>query len=528
MAGLFAALAAHEFGLKPIVLEKGPHVGGGTTNSDGVVWVGANHLADAAGIEDTQASALEYCRFMAGGEAIQDNLDTFVTIAPEALRFFEKCGIEFRIIHGLPDHYHGIAPQSLSEGRCLEVELISEDDLPEPRPPLRVPAAAAATPVMTEEIIAWGGPNNRNAWDKEEIARRTDAKIRTRGTGLIAHLMKALLQRNVPILTDVAVSRLIVADGAVCGVVSTLGDEYTARAGVVLAAGGYESNGRLVDQFEGVPHWKSFCPPEITGDGLVMASDIGAAVHLLRDNMQVFLGFEIPGKTAIKDDPAFHLTGIVELFSPHTMVVNKSGERFADESFFQRMIPELKRFDPMLHDYPNLPCFLIFDQQYADQFGFAGGDAGAEIPDWVHRADTLTDLAHLLGVAPEGLANTVERFNSFAESGVDGDYGRGDLAWRIDNQMAREGFNPSLGAILKPPFYGLQLSVTGASSAGLLCDNAGCVINNRSERIPGLYATGNTAAKTELGAGYQAGFSLASGMTFGYLSAKHMAESRVP
>ena len=38
----------------------------------------------------------------------------------------------------------------------------------------------------------------------------------------------------------------------------------------------------------------------------------------------------------------------------------------------------------------------------------------------------------------------------------------------------------------------------------------------------GLYAVGNAAAKTELGTGYQAGLTMASGMTFGLLAAKHL------
>ena len=38
----------------------------------------------------------------------------------------------------------------------------------------------------------------------------------------------------------------------------------------------------------------------------------------------------------------------------------------------------------------------------------------------------------------------------------------------------------------------------------------------------GLYASGNVAAATEQGIGYQAGLSLASAMTFSYLAVRHM------
>jgi 3-oxosteroid 1-dehydrogenase len=45
----------------------------------------------------------------------------------------------------------------------------------------------------------------------------------------------------------------------------------------------------------------------------------------------------------------------------------------------------------------------------------------------------------------------------------------------------------------------------------------------RGQPIPGLYAIGNAAAHTEYGTGYQAGLSLASAMTFSYLTAGHLA-----
>ena len=41
--------------------------------------------------------------------------------------------------------------------------------------------------------------------------------------------------------------------------------------------------------------------------------------------------------------------------------------------------------------------------------------------------------------------------------------------------------------------------------------------------MPGLYAAGNNSVHTEYGVGYQAGFSLGSALTFGYLAARHMA-----
>jgi 3-oxosteroid 1-dehydrogenase len=47
----------------------------------------------------------------------------------------------------------------------------------------------------------------------------------------------------------------------------------------------------------------------------------------------------------------------------------------------------------------------------------------------IHRADTLSELAASIGVAPEGLEWTIDRWNRFAEAGVDEDFHRGESAY---------------------------------------------------------------------------------------------------
>jgi 3-oxosteroid 1-dehydrogenase len=56
IAGLAGALAGHELGLRPIVLEKARTLGGGTINSYGLIWAGQNHLAQAAGYSDVASA----------------------------------------------------------------------------------------------------------------------------------------------------------------------------------------------------------------------------------------------------------------------------------------------------------------------------------------------------------------------------------------------------------------------------------------------------------------------------------------
>src|SRR6266567_5940863 len=87
IAGLAAALAAHALGLQPVVLEKAAALGGGTVHSYGLIWVGQNHLAEAAGHADTRDEVLAYMRFLGGGNIDEARLAAFVDRSPEALKF---------------------------------------------------------------------------------------------------------------------------------------------------------------------------------------------------------------------------------------------------------------------------------------------------------------------------------------------------------------------------------------------------------------------------------------------------------
>ena len=91
-AGLVAALTAARRGLSVTVLEKTDRLGGTTAMSGAGTWIPANHLAAAAGIEDSPEEALTYIRAAApeGWAATEEPLwQAFVQAAPEMLRFVE-------------------------------------------------------------------------------------------------------------------------------------------------------------------------------------------------------------------------------------------------------------------------------------------------------------------------------------------------------------------------------------------------------------------------------------------------------
>lgn len=523
MAGVAGALAGAARSFKTVLIEKAPLLGGGTAYSNGTIWIGDNGLAKRAGIADSRAETIDYIKFLAAGYEADANLLTFVDRADEALEHFAKLGVGFKLIRKLPDHYFGHAPGAKAEGRMIEVGPIEGADLGEWRDKIYV-SPYLPSGITFEEMISMGGPGNRRNWDTKLLETRKQADARTLGAGLIAHFVKVLAEHKVPILLSTSCDKLVVENGRVTGmIVSKDGKErrLEARKGIIIAAGGYESNARMVREYEGLEaeDWESMFQPTLHGDGLVMAAEIGGSVHTIPINMNAFLGFRVPNAT-----PSYHPAAVGTTAYPHTIVVNRYGERFADESYFQAMVAATRHFDVWRHGYPNMPCYVIFDQNYADKYPLVGKPAGSPVPDWISRADTVEELGKKLGVDAAALAATVESFNTHARNGEDPKFNRGTAAWsRFFTGDLTNKPNPNLGPVDRAPFYGVRLVRSGGASAGLMTDPIGRVMHVRGRPIPGLYASGNAATCTDFGAGYQAGESLARGLMTSYLAVEDMA-----
>jgi 3-oxosteroid 1-dehydrogenase len=410
----------------------------------------------------------------------------------------------------------------------VEVDLISGFDLGEWRDRVSTPDDVPCF-VTAEEQVSWGGINNFSRWDRYLVRERRERDMRGKGLGLICHFAKALRDRRIPLFTDQETDRLAVDRERVTGVVMNGGQVISARRGVILATGAYSANPKMNWDFEQLPgiaqEASSLAPPSLTGDGLVLGAEVGGMLHKIENSLRVMLSYTIPPDAPGQTATCVH-AGIVELCSPHTMVVNRAGRRFADETFFQGIVPKLRFFDPIRHEYTNLPAYLIFDAQYARQYSFANRPAGSEVPKAVPRAANLRELAAKLGIDGDRLVREAERFNGFVSTGADEDFHRGETQWKLAAAKGTPGANASLGTVEEPPFYGIELHPTGASSVGLRANGSGQVIHQRCHPIAGLYASGNVAAATEHGIGYQAGLSLAAAMTFSYLAVRHMIESQ--
>ena len=146
---------------------------------------------------------------------------------------------------------------------------------------------------------------------------------------------------------------------------------------------------------------------------------------------------------------------------------------------------------------------------------------GAPDPDWLPRDDTIEGLATRVGIEPQGLRSTVERWNAIVRDRHDPDFARHAYVADINAP------HPTLGTIEQPPFYALPVYPgTLGTKGGPRTDVDGHVLNVRGETVPGLYAAGNVMAGVA-GCGYfGAGATIGLAMTWGYICGQAAAEDR--
>jgi succinate dehydrogenase/fumarate reductase flavoprotein subunit len=132
-------------------------------------------------------------------------------------------------------------------------------------------------------------------------------------------------------------------------------------------------------------------------------------------------------------------------------------------------------------------------------------------------------LAQQLKVPADQLKATVERFNTFADQGVDEDFQRGTTDYqRANGDATWPGPNPCLGALREGPFYAIALYPGDIGAAtGLVTDGDARVLNAQGIAIDGLYAVGNDMHSIMGGVYPAPGITIGPGITFGYLAAQH-------
>lgn len=405
LAGLAAANALVKKGVKPIVLEKLPFLGGAGLFPEGSLGVNTRYQKEhgiKTTVQQVLDAGLQYHHFRAD---------------PAVLRV---------LIEGSKDTIDEIADMGI-QFRGIRTMYGPEESL------------------MTWHLFKGGA------------------------AAVIEKFIKNIEARKGTILTETTAKRLIVENGKVAGVEATdaAGNVHIIRAKkVIIATGGFAANKEMLAQYVfdssalGMvePIWlRGPVNDGRTGDGINMARLVGAGVagmHAVAGNAPY-----LPDNPPINQfsGPDELKQGRCALAQPW-LWVDHTGRRFFNES----------RGSVFVDVYNAMTSaggvsYTIFDQEKMDRMINQGAVlpfnaivlAGVPLKSlpktweigmqrgWAFKADSIKELAQQIGVPPENLLDTMKKVNSYAEKGVDPEFGR--------KKEHLEKFN-----LKKGPYYALK------------------------------------------------------------------------
>jgi 3-oxosteroid 1-dehydrogenase len=524
-AAMTAAISAHDFGAKDVViLEKTGMVGGTTAMSGGMLWIPGNHHQLEAGIEDSDEDIVAYLDALAPEALDPDTLGAFMEKGPELIRYLaDKTPVRFHSYDDFPDYQPYMPGAKPDGGRSLDNDAFSFERLG--KWASRVNPTKMAYPLRGSLKEAIDG-----ALDEAALAEREAGDYRGLGQALVGALFLAVLDREIPVEFEKRARKLIKDGDRVIGVIAedANGKDFYVRArrGVVIATGGFEWNQELVKTFIRGPLTGPVSVPENEGDGLIMAIEAGAKLGSMQDAYWQQSVLEM--KPQHRNAKPNYLLGSDERARPGAILVNRRGKRFVNEAAnYNAMGKAIVAFDAGRHEYANLPYWLIIDQRYKDKYPTFTSMPGSEtLPSYLMRADTLEELAEQAGIDAAGLVATVARFNEMVRNGHDDDFNRGDNSY--DNfymwgDPAFEAPYRTLGVIDQGPYYAVKMESGALGTCGGPKTNGDAqVVDWHGNPIPGLYAAGNAMAAVLAGAYGGAGGTLGPGMTFGYIAGRHL------
>ena len=286
----------------------------------------------------------------------------------------------------------------------------------------------------------------------------------------------ALAGSSVDLMLETRATEILMnEDGSVKGVKATCGADTVivyAKA-VVVATGGYANNPELTARLdpEKAGTW-GIGFPGATGDGIIMASNVGAALTHTGDMMCVLKDYEI-----MSEHNGTSATANVSSFISrnNTVLLAANGKRFVNEKDIGYMTQKL-----------NSP---VFDQMHRDGLGYvwAISDKASLEAKGVKRglemefitADTFEELAEKMELDLAAVVETLTNYNAYCETGHDPEFGR------------------LLLEKLEAPYCAVKVVPCEIITYGGIARNVNAeVIRADGTVIPGLYTAGEASANS--------------------------------
>lgn len=280
------------------------------------------------------------------------------------------------------------------------------------------------------------------------------------GGFLISGLQKNINRRGIEVMLDTNVTEILTENHKVVGVKVSEedGSVQTIKAkAVIIATGGFSANREMVEKYR--PDLKGFVTTNhkgATGSGIMILEKLGAGTVDMK---------EIQIHPTVEQTTSYLISESIR--GGGAILVSQKGQRFVNE---------LDTRDKVSAEIIKLPehyAYILFDQQVRNE-----NKAVEEYVshDLVVQADTIKDLADKLSIDSNTLSQTVERYNQFAETKRDEDFGR--------TTGMRHPIN-------KGPFYAIKIAPGVHHTMGGVTINTDTqVLDTDKHVIQGVFAAG--------------------------------------
>jgi succinate dehydrogenase/fumarate reductase flavoprotein subunit len=297
----------------------------------------------------------------------------------------------------------------------------------------------------------------------------------------------------------------------------------------VLAAGGIGWSDELRENlFPENARRYSLAPDCNTGDGIRAGQHVLGKIDIELDSPALWM----PSSVMKQSDGHLSIFPHIMLdrAKPRLLAVDRSGQRFVNEanSYHDFVLGMLQSN----RSPTSVPSYLVCDQSFIADYGIGLIHPGTRDlrrfieAGYLFQGSTIADLAGKLDVERTALNQTIERYNSYAETGVDDEFGRGTSALNRFNGDPLNRPNPCLRKIGPGPYYAVAVWPSDlASSTGLRTDSRGRVMTSGGGHLKGLYAAGTDAASIFRGTYPGPGTMIGPAIVFAWRTAMDAADT---